>query len=110
MKPITEELAMKAHEFLVETDEKAAILKGLAEDYKERRSSVLAVEYMKVKGDLSQGDRQRMAEASEAYREHLDKYKGAKLDYEILKNRRESAVRYYEMWRSLNANRRQGGI
>ena len=94
--------------YLSQTDEETAKAKSRMKGLEDQKKTILAVEVLKQEG-LSAAAALKAAEASDAYREHLTQYEEAVFDYEILNNKRNTEQMAFEMWRSCNANQRQGG-
>lgn len=68
---------------------------------------VKSLEMLKTpKGSL--GDREAQAYASEAYREALEQLENATADKETIRAYRDAAEAKFEMWRSVNSNKRAG--
>lgn len=63
--------------------------------------------YKTLEGSIE--DRKRLAKSDTATQAKFDDYLKSVRDYEFLRARRRRAELTLEMWRSLNANRRQGG-
>tara|TARA_R110002033_G_scaffold159384_1_gene195661 strand:- start:4825 stop:5145 length:321 start_codon:yes stop_codon:yes gene_type:complete len=97
-----------ALQYLNDTDEPAAMAKALYDGLYEQRKTIRAMQFLKATG--SAAERTEKANASIEYQEHLQLIKDAQIDYEILKNTRETKVRITEMWRSVNSNQRKGNI
>ena len=94
--------------YLVATDKDAARAKALYEGRYEQRKTIRAIQFLNATG--SAAERTEKANASAEYQEHLQLIKEAQIDYEILKNTRDTNVRITEMWRSVNSNRNKGNI
>jgi len=106
---ITTETAEKALDYLKSTDQQDAELKARLEYLKEKKKNVLA--FAQEESDkTSQAAKEQDAYASIQFVEWLDEYKAATYDYLLCHNRRASASLQIEVWRSLNANQRQGNI
>ena len=98
----------EALEYLAETDEKYGRLKG----------STAALEYIIkvaeaegfIEADGPQGERQAKARSSEKYKKAVEDYRDVRTDMEIIGAKRKTAELTIEVWRSQNANRRQGNI
>jgi hypothetical protein len=56
----------------------------------------------------SLGDREAQAYASDQYKEALEQLENATADYETIRAKREAAIYAIEVWRSMNASKRQG--
>ena len=105
-KPVTRERAEAALHFLAHSDIEVATLKV------EAKRGELALKRTKAevfkKGDGSVADRNAIAEtASETVAAEEDWF-AADLEHEKLKNQRSSAMLVFEMFRTLEASRRQG--
>ena len=66
---VTFEHADEALEYLKESDIPAAKVKTYADLLDDQKKTILADQYMKATG--SQGDKNKIAESSEAYKEHI---------------------------------------
>ena len=97
-----------ALQYLVDTDEQFAYAKSYYDGLYEQRKVVIAIECNKNKG--SAAEKLKLAEASEAYEQHLDKLKQAQLDFEILKAKRHTKQLIIDTWRSVNASMKMGNI
>jgi hypothetical protein len=100
--------AEKALRYLVKTDEDAARAKVLYEGLYQQRKTIRAMQFLNATG--SAAERTEKANASIEYQEHLQLIKDAQIDFEILKNKRDSNVRITDMWRSVNSNQKKGNI
>lgn len=100
--------AEKALDYLVETDEKSAQAKALMLFIEDKKKTVKATQMANMDGSIS--GREMEALASDEYKAVCDEYRDAVYDYEMLRNRRKSAELTIELWRSMNANRRQGNV
>lgn len=98
----------KSLKFLHETDEQAAKAKSYLAGLEDQKKTILAIEFQRADG--SQGEKLKIAESSQAYKDHLKKLEYAVYDYEVLRNRRSTEALIVECWRSENANRRVGNI
>jgi len=103
---ITEQQVEKAIHYLADTDEPCARAKALVKALEHGFKTVAASEFVSFDGP--QGERQQRAYASQAYKDHTSKYEEAITDYEIMANKRKRAELTIDVWRSINANRRQG--
>ena len=100
--------AETALNYLVNTDKEAAKAKVLYEALYEQRKTIRAIQFLNATG--SAAERTEKANASAEYQEHLQLIKGAQLDYEILKNKRDTNIRITDLWRSVNSNQKKGNI
>ena len=105
---IPDERLQKALDFLAGTDLKAANAKALVEGLSEQRKTIKSILYINATGD--QKKREAEAYSADEYILHVEKYQNAIADFETLKNRRMTASLIVEVWRSCNANRRNGNI
>jgi hypothetical protein len=94
--------------YLAETDEPAARAKSLVTGLEESLKSIRADQFLQAKG--TNGEREAFALSSQAYKDHIEKIKDATYDYEVMRNKRTTAVLIVEVWRSEQANRRSGNI
>lgn len=99
----------EAMDYLAKTDLPCAKAKALVEFLAESRKSVKADLYLSAAGSSS-AEREQMAYADDAYKDHLEKYQAAIYDYELMRNRRERAKLIVEVWRTKQANQRKGNI
>ena len=100
--------AETALNYLVNTDEGMARAKVLYEGLYEQRKTIKAVQFLNAKG--SAAERSEKAFASKEYQDHLMLIKDAQVEYEILRNKRDTNVRVTELWRSVNSNQKKGNI
>lgn len=105
---ISADRLQKALTYLAETDERAAKAKALLTGLEESTKTIKSIEFLKSGG--TNGEREATAFASPAYREHTKKIEDATYDYELMRNKRVTETLLIEVWRSLNASRRQGNI
>ena len=107
---VSEERVTQALKYLVETDESCARAKALMKGLDGQTKSIEAIEFLKTKGLGAQGEREKMARASQNYRNHINLCTDAIFDYELVNNKRNTEAMVIEVFRSLNANRRKGNI
>jgi hypothetical protein len=100
--------ADKAIKYLVATDEELARVKTLYEALYEQKKTIQAIEFLAASG--SAAERTQKALASDEYIKHLGMIKDAQIEFEILRNKRQSQVSVIDMWRSVNSNQRKGNI
>jgi hypothetical protein len=100
--------AEEALRYLVGTDEEAARAKVLYEGLYQQRKTIRAIQFLNATG--SAAERTEKANASIEYQEHLQLIKDAQIDFEILKNKRDTNIRITDMWRSVNSNQKKGNI
>lgn len=104
---ITADKGERALSFLAETDA----------EFADRRVMMLRTEYLvevaecmvykSLEGSIE--DRKRSAKSSPEVQTKFDEYLKAVREFEFLRARRKRAELTFEAWRSINANRRQGG-
>ena len=102
--------ADKALNFMKSTDKEAARLKAYAGSLDDMKKSALALIYNDLDPKLAQGDRLKKAEGHQDYIAHLENLRKANEEHEVMKNKRNSADKQIEMWRSVNSNQRKGNI
>lgn len=107
---VSEERITKALNFLAKTDEDAARAKAYLERLESQKKEVVSVEALRHEGKCSQKAAEYKAYSSDAFKSHCDLIERAAIESYKLKERRETARMIIEVWRSLNANRRQGNI
>ncbi len=105
---ITYDDADLAIKYLVSTDEELGRAKTLYEGLYEQKKTIQAVQFLKSSG--SAAERTQKALASEEYQEHLMIIKDAQIEFEILRNKRQSQVSVIDMWRSVNSSMKMGNI
>jgi len=105
---IDRERAEKAIEFLTDTDVECAKAKSLLEGYVRQDKTIKSTAFLDAQGTV--GERNARAEVSALATEHARKIENATLDYETLRNRRNTAMIVIDFWRSLEASRRKGNI
>ena len=93
--------------YLAITDEPCAKARAYVEGMKEKKKTVLAVEFMQASGTGQERDAK--SQSSDDFTNWRCEYESAVLDYETMRNRRTTATLLVEAWRSLNSNRRQAG-
>ena len=97
-----------ALQYLVSTDEDLARTKTLYEALYEQKKTIQAIQFLNASG--SAAERTQKALASNEYIEHLGIIKDAQIEFEILRNKRQSQVSVIDMWRSVNSNQKKGNI
>ena len=91
---------------LADTDLEAAKAKAKAKAMEQYGKTVRALQFLEATGTVA--EREARALASEHYRAYLKQYEEAVMNSERLANERATAAGVREVWRSLQANRRQG--
>ena len=100
--------AERALEYLKSTDVEFARRKALYEGLDDQKKTVEAISFMKSDG--SAAERGQKAKASDSYQKHIKEIHDARLEFETMRNQRQTAVLQIEMWRSVNSNQRKGNI
>lgn len=95
--------------YLAETDEAFGQLKGVMKALEYRLKVCKAQEFLKSQASAA-GVKEQEAYASDAYQSLVKEYEEAVIDYETVAAKRETRALTIEVWRSQNANRRQGNI
>ena len=100
--------AEKAIKYLVATDEELGRAKTLYDGLYDQKKTIQAIQFLKATG--SAAERTQRALASDEYIGHLLIIKDAQIEFEILRNKRQSQISVIDMWRSVNSNQRKGNI
>lgn len=109
MNPIvSDQDAQAALNYLAQTDIEHAAKKAELNAKKDLTKTVLAYEFADATG--AQEARKMQAFASDSYRDHINAISTLEIDYQTMHNKRDRARLTIELWRSVNANRRQGNI
>ena len=106
MSLVSEERLEKALTYLAETDEPAALAKAKAERLKVYGKTVKAYGFLEAAGTVA--EREAMSVTTEEYLKWLKDLESAIKDSEQYINKLSTEAGIREVWRSLNANRRQG--
>lgn len=101
--------AERALEFLKHTDITAGKAKAYYEAMSDMKKTTLAMIYNSIK-EGSAADKAKKAEGHLDYQLHLEKTRKACEDWEVMRNKRNTAALQIEMWRSVNSNQRKGNI
>jgi hypothetical protein len=105
---VTGDRLQKALHYLATTDEVAAKAKAYMIGIEDTEKTILSTELLKHEGTAQH--RESMARTSDAYKDWARKHEESVYDFEILRNKRNTEALVVEVWRSLNANRRNGNI
>ncbi len=103
---ISDERVEKAMHMLADTDIEAAEAKALVKSLEVYGKTVKAFAFLEATGTVA--EREAKALNSDRYEEWRTDYDEAVIKSETLANRRQTAAGEREVWRSLQANRRQG--
>lgn len=99
----------KALQYLIDTDEPAAKARAYQLGVEKQEKTILGAEFLNQKtGPVAEKD--AIARNSNEYNCWREDFENAVLDHELYRNRRHTAELIIELWRSENANRRQGNI
>ena len=94
--------------YMVDTDEEYARAKTLSDALYEQKKTIQAMQFLKATG--SAAEKTQRALASEEYQLHLQHIRDAQIEFETLRNKRQTKVSIIEMWRSVNSARQKGNI
>ena len=103
---ISDERCEKAMLYLSDTDEEAAVAKAKAKALEQYGKTVKAFGFLDASGTVA--EREAQALTSDQYEAYLKKYEQAVMESERFANKRATEAGVREVWRSLQANRRQG--
>lgn len=103
---IQESKVEQALNYLASTDESCAKAKGLVKAIEYRLKVAKAMDFLAASGTVAEREAQSLASMS--YREMVDQYESAVIEFETIAAKRERAVLTVEVWRSESANRRKG--
>lgn len=94
--------------YLSETDEKSADLKADVDRSEYKAKVTKATVFLHMTGTVAEREAEAVKanETQDAYRAHFQAIR----DYQAVANRRELERLVCEIWRSVNANRRQGNL
>jgi hypothetical protein len=102
---ISQEKMEAAMMFLAETDIPAAKAKGRVKALDQYGRTVKAFGFLEATGTVA--EREAKSYASDKWKQHVDNVEQAVIDAEALENQRASAMGVRDVWRTLQANRRQ---
>ena len=106
MSLVSEERLEKALTYLAETDEPAALAKAKAESLKVYGKTAKAYGFIDATGTVA--ERAAISVTTDEYLKWQKELESAIMDSEQYINKRSTEAGIREVWRSLNANRRQG--
>lgn len=95
-----------ALQYLAETDAPCAKLIARVKALEFQAKAILGMEFLDAEGTVA--EREAKARASTAHRAFINDYENAVAECETIRAKRKRAELTIEVWRSLNANRRQG--
>ena len=102
---ISQEKMESAMMFLAQTDIPAAQAKGKVKALDQYGRTVKAFGFLEATGTVA--EREAKSYASDKWKQHVDNVEQAVIDAETLDNQRASAMGVRDVWRTLQANRRQ---
>jgi hypothetical protein len=105
---ISDDRLQKALRYLAETDEPAAKAKALVKALEQRRKTVKAYQFIQATGTMA--EKEAAAYASAEYEEITEAIENAVADSELYANKRMTESLIVEIWRTVQANRRNGNI
>lgn len=105
---VHDEKVQQALNYLAGTDEEHAAAKAEMVAMKELTKTVLAYEFLDAEGAIEK--RKAASYQSKSYQGHIEKIQSLEIKYQTMLNKRDRAKLTIELWRSCNANRRQGNI
>lgn len=103
----TEKTVSAALDYLASTDEAYAVARAGVEMERHRLKVAKAVAMLES-GEKSTASQETHALVSDDYAAALSRLEDVTLDYETMAAKRKRAELTVEVWRSVNANRRQG--
>ena len=103
---VTDKRVEQAMTYLAETDEDAAKAKAKAKSLEQFGKTVKAFGFLEASGTVA--EREAKSLTTEEYKKYLRAYEDAVMESEKYANKRASEAGIREVWRSLQANRRQG--
>lgn len=105
---ISDERLSKALTYISETDQTHAELKTDVERQQYKLKKIKAAIFSVESGNNE--ERKSAAETSESTQDQVDNYLDSLERFNEVDNKRKTELLIIEVWRSLNANRRQGNI
>lgn len=103
---ITDDQVERAIKYLAETDEQHAMAKANRVRLEQLRKTSKAIGFLDTDGTVA--EREAEAYSSAAYQKVISDYSASVYDEQLLVNKRLRAQLTIDVWRSENANRRQG--
>ena len=105
---ITDEKLQKALTYLAETDEPCAKAKSFLAGTEKQEKTIIAIEF--ANGERGVEEKKQAAHRSPAYELWRRAYQNAVYDFEIMRNKRQTAELIVEVWRTVQANQRRGNV
>jgi isocitrate dehydrogenase len=106
-KEVTQERMESALDYLVSTDFQFAELDGQVKNAENRVELAKEIAYARSEG-ANIKEREAKAVMAETYQNALDEHTKAYIEFKKVKAKRDTAQVLIDVWRSLNAARRQG--
>lgn len=103
---ISDERLQKAMTYLAETDEESAQLKAAVERHEYIKKRRRAAVFLSATGNVE--ERKAQAEVSKEVEDAEQQYTDVLVQHEHMAAKRKTEVLIVDVWRSINANRRQG--
>ena len=97
-------------QFLCDTDDDYGDLKGRVKGLEHRIKVAKAMAFLETEGKGTIADREAMSLSSEDYRHKIEELENTVAELETIAAKRKTCELIIEVWRSKNANRRQGNI
>lgn len=107
---ISQDRLQKSLTYLAETDESHATAKALMKGLEKQEKTIKGQAFLATAGQGTIAEREAKAYTSQEYIKWRQSYEDAVCDFEILNNKRSREILVIEVWRSLNASRRQGNV
>lgn len=105
---ITYDDAEKALNYLKSTDIEFARRKCLYEGLDDQKKTVDAIAFISASG--SAAERSQEAKASSEYQDHIQAINEARIEFETMRNQRQTAALQIEMWKSINYAMKMGNV
>ena len=106
---MTQKTVSECLEYLAETDERLGVLKASADYYKDYKAKQVKAEIFLSKTG-TKDERESEALCSASYLEVMDAKRQIDTELQIIIAKRKTCELTIEVWRSQQANRRQGNI
>lgn len=103
---IEEKQVEAALAYLAKTDEQTAAAKGRVKALEYRLKVAKAMEFLQASGTVAEKDATSLA--SDIYTQMVNEYQEAVTEFETFAAKRERAVLTIDVWRTEQANRRNG--
>jgi len=97
-------------DYLLSTDDEFGVLKGRMKALEHRLKVAKAEAFLDAEGKGTDKQKESLAYTSEVYRQKVEEYENVCIEMETIAAKRKSRELTIEVWRSQNANKRQGNI